>query len=94
MAPTSLRLPPALKERVESLAAEAGKTLHAYLLDTLTSAADRDEKRRDFVAAALASRAEFKRTGKGYRFEDVHRYLDERAAGKKPRRPKPIDCRK
>jgi hypothetical protein len=50
--------------------------------------------RRDFVAAALASRAEFKRTGKGYRFEDVHRYLDARAAGKKPQRPKPIDCRK
>jgi predicted DNA-binding protein len=94
MAPTSLRLPVELKERVENLAAEAGKSLHAYLLETLESATDRAEKRRQFVAAAMASRAEFKRTGLGYRAEDFSRYMAERAKGKNPKRPKLINWHK
>jgi predicted DNA-binding protein len=94
MAPTSLRLPPELKERVENLAAAEGKSLHAYLVETIESATDRAEKRRQFVAAAMASRAEFERTGLGYRAEDFTRYMAERAKGKNPKRPKLINWHK
>jgi len=94
MTPTSLRLPPALKERIEDLATEAGMTFHGYLLDIVDKATEQAAKRKDFVAAALASRADFAQTGLGYRFKDVHRYLDQRAAKKKPARPKPVEWRK
>jgi predicted DNA-binding protein len=94
MAPTSLRLPPELKERVEKLAAAEGKSLHAYLLETLESATDRAEKRRQFVAAAQVSRDKFERTGLGYRAEDFSRYMTGRAKGKTPKRPKLVNWHK
>lgn len=94
MAPTSLRLPPELKERAENFAAAEGKSLHAYLLETLETAMDRAEKRREFVAAAMASRAEFKRTGKAYRADDLYRYMEERAQGKNPKQPKLVNWHK
>jgi predicted transcriptional regulator len=94
MAPTSLRLSLELKKRVEHLAAAEGKSLHAWLLETLESATDRAEKRREFVAAAQASRDKFERTGLGYRAEDFSRYMAEKAKGKNPKRPKLVNWHK
>lgn len=51
------------------------------------------EKRREFVAAAHAARAEFVRTGMGYTMEDVHAYIRAKAKGKKARRPKAMQRR-
>ena len=48
------------------------------------------EKRRAFVADALAAENEVKETVLVYRAVDVHLYIRGRAAGKKPARPKPV----
>ena len=48
------------------------------------------EKRKTFVAGALAAEKETERTGKVYAFDDVHRYMRALAQGRKVRRPKPV----
>ena len=84
-APTSIRIPPELKKRIEASAAAADKSLHAYVLDVLEAASVRNEKRRAFVAAAVAARSDLT-----YPAEAVHEYFRRKRAGEKnPPRPKP-----
>jgi hypothetical protein len=47
------------------------------------------EKRKTFVADALAAEKEVERTGRVYQSEDVHRYLRARVSGGKAKHPKP-----
>ena len=91
---TSLKLSPELKKRVAALARREGKSVHAFLIETIERRAKAMESREEFIAAALASREEFLRTGKGYAAKDVHAWLRARAAGKNPRRPKVRTWRK
>ncbi|MGZ5040963.1 MAG: hypothetical protein ACXWBQ_09475, partial [Usitatibacter sp.] len=67
-----------------------GKTPHAYMLDALREKADRDDRRREYLAAGAAALKEYERTGIAYAMEDVERYVLGLASGKKPRRPKPV----
>lgn len=87
---TTLKLPDSLKKRIAPLAESAGKTPHAWMVEALETHAALAEKRRAFVADALAAQKEVEKTGLVYRAEDVHRYMRARAAGKKPSRPKPV----
>jgi len=86
-ASTTLKLPERLKQRIAPLARSAGKTPHAWMVEALETHTAREEKRKTFVADALAAEREVERSGKAYRAEDVHRYIRARAAGKKARRP-------
>ena len=86
----TLKLPENLKKRIAPLAESAGKTLHAWTVEALDVQASLAEKRMAFIADALASRKEVERTGKVYRFEDVHRYIRARVQGKRVERPKPV----
>lgn len=47
------------------------------------------EKRRAFVADALAAEKEVTRTGRAYPAGEAHRYLRARVTGRKTKRPKP-----
>lgn len=85
---TTLKLPETLKKRIAPLAESAGKTPHAWMIEAIETQATLAEKRRAFIADALAAEKEVERTGLVYRAEDVHRYIRARAAGKKARRPK------
>src|SRR5205085_12178584 len=85
---TSLKLPPELKKRVAAQARKLGKSVHAYLLETIERRTTGLESREEFIASALASLEEVRRTGKAYRMEDVHAYFRARAEGKKAKRPK------
>ena len=49
------------------------------------------KRRTSFVAEALAAEKQVRESGKAYRAEDVHRYIRARAAGRKSRRPKPVN---
>lgn len=89
-ATTTLKLPEKLKKRIAPLAKSAGKTPHAWMVEALETLATLAEKRKAFVADALAAEKEVKETGMAYSAEDVHRYIGARAAGKKPARPKPV----
>jgi predicted transcriptional regulator len=94
MQPTTLKIPPELKARVAALAADAGKTVHAFLLQAIEEQTTRAERRRQFVAAALAAEAQVTKDGKVFPMEAVHRHLRERAAGRKSTRPKAVSWRK
>lgn len=87
-ATTTLKLPEILKKRIAPLAESAGKTPHAWMVEAIETQATLAEKRRAFIADALAAEKEVERTGLVYRAEDVHRYMRARAAGKKAPRPK------
>lgn len=87
---TSLKLPEDLKERVAALTHGVAQTPHAYMVEAITERVARDEKRRDFLDSARKSSAHFKRTGIAYAHEDTMRYFLDKAAGKKPAKPKPL----
>lgn len=87
---TSLKLPDALKEKVADLAHGVAQTPHAYMVEAIAEKVARDEKRQAFLKAGEASLAQYKRTGVAYTHAGVKHYLLDTAAGKKPRRPKPI----
>ena len=88
-ASTTLKLPERLKQRIAPLARSTGKTPHAWMVEALEAHAALAERRKAFVADALAAEKEVEHAGRAYRAEDVHRYLRARAAGKKVKRPKP-----
>lgn len=87
-ATTTLKLPDDLKKRIAPLAESAGKTAHAWMVEAIETQATLAEKRKAFVADALAAERAVERTGKVYAFEDVRRYMRALAQGKKARRPK------
>jgi len=88
-ASTTLKLPERLKQRIAPLARSAGKTPHAWMVEALEVHTALAEKRKTFVADALAAEKEVERTGRVYRAEDVRRYLRARVSGRKAKRPKP-----
>jgi predicted transcriptional regulator len=89
MATTTLKLSDQLKARIAALAELEGRSPHAFMVDALEQQAERAERRRAYLAAGDDAAQEFDRTGIAYAFEDVERYIVDRAAGKKAVRPKP-----
>ena len=87
---TTLKLPPILKQRIAPLAASAGKTPHAWMVEALESQAGAAERRREFHREAAGRLAEFDRAPSAFRAADVHRYVQARVAGRKAARPKPV----
>jgi len=88
-ASTTLKLPERLKQRIAPLAKSAGKTPHAWMVEALEAHTALAERRKIFVADALAAEKEVERAGRAYPAGEVHRYLRARAAGRKMKRPKP-----
>jgi predicted transcriptional regulator len=84
----TLKLPPELRERVASVVKGTEKSAHAFMVEAIEQQTTLAEKRKEFVALALARRREFERTGKGYALEDVRRYFAARFAGKRARKPR------
>lgn len=87
-ATTTLKLSDSLKKRIAPLAESAGKTPHAWMVEAIESQATLAEKRKAFVAEALAAEKEVEKTGWVYRAGDVHRYIRARASAKKVPHPK------
>lgn len=86
---TTLKLSDALKARIARLAKQSGQSPHSLMLQALEREVSREERVRDFVRAALASKAEIDAGGAVYRSEDVHAWLERLAKGEKPPRPAP-----
>lgn len=94
MSPTTLKLSDELKSRIAPLAAKAGKTPHAWMVDALVLEADRSERWEVFVAEAEDAARDVDAGGPLYAMEDVHAYLRAKVAGKRTRRPKPVSPRR
>ena len=86
--PTSLKLPADLKTAIDQNAHKAGMTAHAFMVKTLSEAAERARQREQFQQDSLDALEEVERTGLAYRFEDVRAYFAARARGEKPNKPK------
>lgn len=85
---TSLKIPDALKARVAAVAADRGKSAHAFMVEAIERETLLAEARASFVADALAAEKETLDSGLAYRGDDVQRYIAARAAGRKLPRPK------
>jgi predicted transcriptional regulator len=90
IATTTLKLPAPLKARIAPLAEAAGKTPHAWMIDALETQVALAEMRAAFIAEAEAAAAATDAGGPLYAAEDVRAYILGRAAGRKPRQPKPV----
>ena len=88
--PTTLKLPDDLRARLAAQAEVEGKSPHAYMVEALREKADRADRRREYLSAGAVAMREYERTGIAYAMEDVEQYILGIAAGRKPRRPKPI----
>lgn len=88
-APTTLKLPEELKQRIAPLAQAEGKTPHAWMVEALHMQAELAQLRADFLDDALASAAEVDAGGPLYAAQDVHAYIVARAAGRPAVKPRP-----
>lgn len=84
----TLKLPPELKDRVAAVVKGTSKSAHAFMVEAIEQQTALAEKRKAFIAEAVAARQEFERTGKGYALEDVRKYYAARIAGKPARKPR------
>jgi hypothetical protein len=71
----SLRVDPDLRRAAESVLNE-GESLSSLMESSLRSSVIRRQLQRDFVARALASRDQARRTGEYYAAADVHAELE------------------
>jgi predicted transcriptional regulator len=89
MSTTTIRLPEDLKARVAAVAKRVGKTPHSFILEAVAEKAEQEERRNDFDELADERLARIVETGKTIPWTDMRRYLEDRLAGKAPRRPTP-----
>jgi predicted transcriptional regulator len=87
---TTLKLTDDLKRRIAPLAKSAGKTPHAWMVEALEVQAALAERRRQFVASAHAAEQEVAKYGLVYEADEVFAYIESKAAGNKPKPPKPV----
>jgi predicted transcriptional regulator len=84
----SLRVPDAVKKRVDRLARAADSTTHAFMVEAIVEKVEAEEARAALIAEAQARLARMKQTGKGIPADEVFDYLARRAAGAAARRPR------
>lgn len=87
MSTTTIRLPEELKTRVAAAARRAGTTPHSFILEAIAEKADQAERRAEFLDEADRRLANIASSGKTIPWADMRRYLEDRLAGKKARRP-------
>jgi predicted transcriptional regulator len=88
MSATSLKLPDDLKQRLAQLAANAGQTPHAYMIDALSREAERADLQAKFAADADRSEKQTLASGKAHSLNAAFDYLEARLSGKKVKKPR------
>ena len=89
MSTTTIRLPNDLKARVASAAKKAGQSAHSFILEAIAEKAEDAERYSDFHALADQRFGAIAESGKTIPWSEMRAYLEDRVAGKKPRRPLP-----
>lgn len=90
---TSLKLPTALKTRIDRLAKKGDESPHALMVRALEAQVEAMEQHEAFLEDAVRADRVMEATGLGYEAGEVHDYLRARAAGRKAKRPKPVAWR-
>lgn len=76
LSPTSLRIPPELKERYAQLAESTRRSSHWLMLDALTDYVARKEKKLAFVREAIQAEKHYRETGLHITAEECIDWLD------------------
>ena len=87
MTTTTIRLPEELKARVAAAAKRTGTTSHGFILEAIAEKTDQAERRGDFHDTAERRYAGIAAAGKTIPWREMRRYLEDRMAGKRARRP-------
>ena len=85
----SLRLPEDVKKRLAKVAEAQDTTAHALMLQAIREKLEAEEARAAFHAEARRRLARMKRSGLAIPADEAFDYLEQRALGKSPARPKP-----
>lgn len=88
MPTTTLKLPEALKDRVVTAAAAAGKSPHAFMVEAIERQTELAERRRAFIDSALTAEQEVAEYGVVHDGDEVLSYLKARLEGKQVARPR------
>jgi predicted transcriptional regulator len=78
---TSLKLDPAIKERIQHLAEARRRTSHWIMREAIEEYVSREEKREQFRLDTLAAWEEYQRTGLHLTGEEVDEWLEKVAKG-------------
>jgi predicted transcriptional regulator len=89
MATTTIRIDDDLKARVAAAAERAGKTPHAFILDSLAQTVEQAELDDAFHRLADKRWAKLLASGKTVPWDDVKAWLEARSRGERPARPAP-----
>ena len=87
MTTTTIRIDDALKARIAAAAERAGKTAHAFIVDTIAATVEQVEQDEAFHRIADARWAKVLASGKTVSWDDAKPYLEARARGEHPRKP-------
>jgi len=87
MSTTTIRIDAELKERVDAAAQRAGKTVHAFLLESISKTVEQAELDEAFHQIADERFAKVMAGGKTVGWDDAKRYLEARARGVRARKP-------
>lgn len=87
MSTTTIRLEDELKARIAAAAAKANKSSHAFILEALSDTVERSELDDELHRIADTRWAALQRTGESVAWDEAKAYLQDRAAGRKARRP-------
>ena len=87
MSTTTIRLEEELKARIAAAAERAGKTAHAFILDSLAQTVEQLETDEEFHRLADQRWASVLATGKTVPWDEARVYFEARARGDKVRKP-------
>lgn len=90
---TSLKLPRQLKTRVERVARRTGESAHSFMVRALEAQVEAVERYQAFLDEGVGADEAMQQSGAGYDAKQVHAYLEAKARGRKPRRPKAVRWR-
>ena len=87
MTTTTIRLPPDLKARVAAAAKKSGQSAHSFIVEAIAEKAEAAERHNEFHEIADRRLEAIAAQGKTIPWSEMRSYLEQRVAGKKPRRP-------
>ncbi len=88
MSTTTIRLPADLKARIAGAAKRAGTTAHSFILEAIAEKANQEERLGEFHDVAEKRYARIVASGKTIPWNEMRRYLEDRAAGNTATRPR------
>jgi predicted transcriptional regulator len=87
MQTTTIRLDDTMKKRIAAAADRAGKTAHAFILDSISQTVEQLELDNEFHEVADERWNRVLASGKTVSWDDARAYLDSKSRGESPSRP-------